>query len=46
MKDLITYMGYEWIMVEDGVITIALASPLSRPRAGVGTQLGVTRQPS
>lgn len=24
MKDLITYMGYEWIMVEDGVITIGI----------------------
>ena len=22
MKDLITYMGYEWIMIEDGVLTI------------------------
>jgi glycine cleavage system H protein len=24
MKDLITYMGYEWIMVEDGVLTIGI----------------------
>lgn len=24
MKDLITYMGYEWIMIEDGVITIGI----------------------
>ncbi len=24
MKDLITYMGYEWVMVEDGVITIGI----------------------
>lgn len=24
MKDLITYMGYEWIMIEDGVVTIGI----------------------
>ena len=24
MKDLITYMGYEWIQIEDGVITIGI----------------------
>lgn len=24
MKDLITYMGYEWIMVEDGTVTIGI----------------------
>ena len=24
MKDLITYMGYEWIMVEDGIVTIGI----------------------
>jgi glycine cleavage system H protein len=24
VKDLITYMGYEWVMVEDGVITIGI----------------------
>ncbi len=24
VKDLITYMGYEWIMIEDGVITIGI----------------------
>ena len=24
MKDLITYMGYEWIMIEDGVITVGI----------------------
>ncbi|MGE0527709.1 MAG: glycine cleavage system protein H [Bdellovibrionales bacterium] len=24
MKDLITYMGYEWIMVEDGVVTVGI----------------------
>src|SRR3954470_464345 len=24
MKDLITYMGYEWVMVEDGVATIGI----------------------
>jgi glycine cleavage system H protein len=24
VKDLITYMGYEWIMVEDGVLTIGI----------------------
>jgi glycine cleavage system H protein len=24
MKDLITYMGYEWLMVEDGVVTIGV----------------------
>ena len=24
MKDLITYMGYEWIMIEDGVVTVGI----------------------
>jgi glycine cleavage system H protein len=24
VKDLITYMGYEWVMVEDGVLTIGI----------------------
>jgi glycine cleavage system H protein len=24
MKDLITYMGYEWIMVEDNVLTVGV----------------------
>ncbi len=24
MKDLITYMGYEWVMAEDGVVTIGI----------------------
>ena len=24
MKDLITYLGYEWIMIEDGVITVGI----------------------
>jgi glycine cleavage system H protein len=24
VKDLITYMGYEWVMVEDGVATIGI----------------------
>lgn len=24
MNDLITYMGYEWIMVEDGILTIGI----------------------
>lgn len=24
MKDLITYMGYEWVMVEDGVVTVGI----------------------
>lgn len=24
MKDLITYMGYEWVMVEDGIATIGI----------------------
>lgn len=24
MKDLITYMGYEWIMNEDGILTIGI----------------------
>jgi glycine cleavage system H protein len=24
MKDLITYMGYEWVMVEDGIVTVGI----------------------
>lgn len=24
MKDLITFMGYEWIMIEDGVVTVGI----------------------
>lgn len=24
MKDLITYMGYEWVMNEDGILTIGI----------------------
>src|SRR4051794_23774757 len=24
MKDLITYMGYEWIMNEDGILTVGI----------------------
>lgn len=24
MKDLITFMGYEWIMIEDGTVTVGI----------------------
>lgn len=24
MKDLITFMGYEWIMIEDGMVTVGV----------------------
>lgn len=24
MSDLITYLGYEWVMIEDGVVTIGI----------------------